>query len=141
MAEIDAVRDNITDSVLVDGFDNQRIPFAFWANLETGEWKAWKATPDGRKMASNDGVNPILVKGRAKGKLKLLSGAPLVKEPSKPKIDKVQGLAMYQQVFRFTWHEVRGESRRTVDDRWLQKMQQCDFLDHFILPGFKHRVS
>lgn len=140
MAEIDAIRDNIRDSVLVDSFDNQRIPFAVWANMETGEWRAYKPTPDGKKLASNDGVNPIVINGRAKGKLKLLSGAPLVKEPEPPKIDKVQGLVMYQQIFRHSW-QYRGESRRAVDDRWLVKMQQSSFLDDFILPSRKHRTS
>lgn len=34
--------------VLLDAATRQRIPFACWANLDTGEYVAFKATPDGK---------------------------------------------------------------------------------------------
>lgn len=33
---------------LVNADTLERIPFAYWADTESGEWKAWAATPDGR---------------------------------------------------------------------------------------------
>jgi hypothetical protein len=38
--------------VLVNVDSGLRIPFAFWADLQTGEWKALAATPDGRRKLS-----------------------------------------------------------------------------------------
>lgn len=37
--------------VLVNADTGCRVPFAKWANLETGEWEALAATPDGRRVA------------------------------------------------------------------------------------------
>ena len=36
--------------ILVNAETGQRIPFARWANTETGEWEALAATPDGKSI-------------------------------------------------------------------------------------------
>lgn len=35
--------------VVVDADTSERIPFVKWANLDTGEYRAWACTPDGRR--------------------------------------------------------------------------------------------
>jgi hypothetical protein len=37
--------------VLVEADTGRRIPFARKADLDTGEWEAWAATPDGKSVA------------------------------------------------------------------------------------------
>lgn len=57
--------------VLIDAATGKRIPFARWANLDTGEYEALAATPDGKAKA----YPPRLIRGKTA--LRFLPGAPL----------------------------------------------------------------
>ena len=59
--------------ILVNAQTMQRIPFARWANLETGEYEAFYAGPDGKAFLDSLGLplypddqgKPRTVRGRA----------------------------------------------------------------------------
>lgn len=57
--------------VLVNADTSARIPFARWANLETGEYEALAATPDGRQVLQPAQV----VRGRCR--LRWIPAAPV----------------------------------------------------------------
>ncbi len=86
--------------VLVDASTGKRIPFGTWANLDTGEWKAWAATHDGKRVA--------FPKREVSGRCPLRfveSYAPQV--PARPALpdgagDRAQGEALRQQYRRTT---------------------------------------
>lgn len=61
--------------VLVDGETGKRIPFARWANTETGEYEAFAATPDGCYMLKPARV----IRGRVRC-LRFVEEAPPVQQ-------------------------------------------------------------
>lgn len=63
--------------VLIDAETGERLAFARWANLATGEYEAFAATPDGRQILQP----PRLVRGR-RNRLKFVEAAP--RYPSGP---------------------------------------------------------
>ncbi len=58
------------EGVLIDADLGERIPFSRWANLETGDYEALAATPDGRAILQP----PRIVKGRRR-RLKFIPAA------------------------------------------------------------------
>lgn len=53
---IDAKNPNLaTRGMLFNADTGERIPFAFWADTDTGEWKAWRRGPDGRPLVRREG--------------------------------------------------------------------------------------
>lgn len=130
--------------IVVDRGTGKRIPFVRWFDAETGEYEAFQPTADGlHYWCEEDCVTPIVVRGRAVGRLELVpieqAHAFGVVEPEKKQsavqpgtIDRVAGLEVYKKVYSEVWRW-RGESRRVVADRWDEFLTKNDFLDCFIL--------
>lgn len=94
--------------VLVNADTNTRIPFARHANLETGEYEHFAATPDGLRME----LPPRLIKGRA-GKLRFVeSYAPTIQAPA-----GVDAKAASEE---------REEYRRKTEPRLLIPGEYCE---------------
>jgi len=113
-------------------------------DTETGEYEYLQPAPNGVDVLCDELDQPIVVKGKAKGKLELvpLDGAAQfgfrlpqrVKSPIQPMTveQKIDGLDTYKRVYTQVW-QWRGESRRCVDTRWADYLAQSDFLDCFVL--------
>lgn len=67
--------------VLVGG-DGRRIPFAFWADTETGEWKAHVSADGGRTFLRGPDGRRLVAAGRSPGLRLVESAAPAVAAPS-----------------------------------------------------------
>ncbi len=94
--------------ILVDDATGCRIPFAIWADFETGYYEAFRATPDGKEKA-----NPLQrYRGRAE-KLKLLPLPPMDTKP----VDPVESKGEYKQAFEKIWRD-RGFSPWWIAWRW-----------------------
>ena len=63
--------------VLVNASTGERIPHAFWADLSTGDYKAWKTASDGKTILRGPDRKPIEVKGNAP--LRFVPGKPTPK--------------------------------------------------------------
>jgi hypothetical protein len=85
--------------VLVKAATGERIAFARYANLDTGQWQAWAATPDGRLMA----LPARLVGGTCPLRF-VESYAPPVQTSALPDGagDRQQGQALQQRFRRIT---------------------------------------
>lgn len=132
--------------VLVDRGTGKAIRFARKFDTATGEWEAFQVAPDGESILCTEDHTPIVIRGKAVGKLELV---PLEKahvfglkekqervfSPIQPMSadQKLDGLEQYKAIYTKVWNEMRGESRRCVDDRWAQFLEKSDFLDSFIL--------
>jgi hypothetical protein len=121
--------------VLMDTGTGKRIPFAFEFDTDTGEYQAFKPSPDGNDILIDDNRKPIIIKGKAVGEMKLvpLDGAAVVGRPARKVPDKVTGYETYKKLFFDVWADVRGEAKRSVSDRWDSFLQTNDFLDCFVL--------
>lgn len=139
--------------VLVDKGTGRRIPFARSCNMETGEYEAFQPTADGTDIIVDaQDRKPIVVKGKAVGKLELVplerahqfgrKKPELVKSDIQPMTadEKREGLEQYKGVFIKVWAEARGEARKTVDHRWGEFIQKNSFLDAFVIRR-SHPVS
>lgn len=134
--------------VLIDTGTNRRIPYARRANFDTGEYEALVEgpEPDSVIVGDDDREEPVVVRGRAVGKLKLVPleqahAFGLEVEPRKVRQtvlpmtadQRIAGLEQYKQVYVKVWNELRRESRRCVDDRWAEYLSKSDFLDAYVL--------
>jgi hypothetical protein len=93
--------------VLVNAETGERIPFARWSNLETGEWEAWQATPDGKQVAKP----PRLIRGQCKLRF-VESYAPPLRQPA-----AVDAKAAAEQ---------REEYHRKTEARLLVPGDECE---------------
>lgn len=64
----------------IDADTGARIPFVVWGDTETGEYEAWRATPDGRALAEPKQK----IKGRAR--LRFVPAAPTCKREVPPSL-------------------------------------------------------
>jgi hypothetical protein len=122
--------------MLVDKGNSRRIPFAFWADLDTGEWKAYKATEDGLdQLVYGDGKD-IVVTGRAVNGLAVIGYDNKLLNPRPPRkeIDKRAGIEMYKKLV-LTVQSWRGDSRKCGEQFFRDLMEDVDdpFLDEFII--------
>jgi len=100
--------------VLVDESTGQRIAFARKANLETGEWEAWQATPDGKEIWHDADGKPVLLKGRCR--LKFIPAVLITPGPA-PDPEDVKIEAGYKEAFCKIWRD-RGFSPWWIQWRW-----------------------
>ena len=131
-------KDKNLAGVLVDRGTGQRIPFARWFDTDTGDYEAYD-TPDGRDILRDELGVPQTKRGRAVGKLELLTMQDavdlrlLVTTPKIAKtIDNAAGLEQYKRVYFDVW-QWRGEARRCVNDHWSEYLAQSDFLDDLVI--------
>lgn len=93
--------------VLVNADTNERIPFASWANLATGEYIAFRATPDGSAR-----IEPF-EKYTGRARLKFIEGKSIpLKVPS-----AVDARAALEEV---------NEYRRTISPKLLVLDECCE---------------
>lgn len=132
--------------VVVDE-NGKRIPFVIWCDFDTGDFEAYKSTPDGRYLLGKEGSRDgIKYSGRSPG-LKLLSihqaknlvPASTVREPKK--VDPAEGLETYKEVFFEVWNGVRGDASKVVDSRWNDFIKRSSFLDHLVIRRKSVRVT
>lgn len=138
------------EGYVVDTGTNKRIPFCTRFNNDTLEYEAHLATPDGKNYQVDEDYRLITITGKAKGRMRFVpfGEAEALGETETPQADRIKqtiptispeqklaGLEQYKQVYTEVW-QWRGESRRTVDDRWGQFLADNDFLDALCL---KHR--
>lgn len=130
--------------VLIDTGTGKRIPFAVWADMETGEYEALTPAPNGVDYHCDlETGEPLRYRGRARGRLELVSAegardlAPPprkvtgVIEPMSPE-QKRHGVEQYKRVYFEVW-QFRGESKRVVDTRFADYLAKSNFLDAFVL--------
>lgn len=135
--------------VLVDHGTGKAIRFARKFDTDTGQWEAFAVAPDGESILCTEDHKPIVIRGRAVGRLELvpLEKAHVFGLKDKPELkhspirpmdasQKRDGLEQYKALYVKVWNEMRGESRRCVDDRWEAFLRTSDFMDDFILRRF-----
>lgn len=134
--------------ILIDTGTNKRIPFARKANFDTGEYEAFAVAPDGESILADEQWKPVIIKGRAVGKLQLvpfndaaqfgwkppqLKQSPIQTLPADLKLD---GLERYKKAYFEVWNGHRQEAKKCVADRWdnkLDTLKGLEFLDTFVL--------
>lgn len=145
MAWIDA-KDGV-GGVLFDHGTGKRIPFARRFDPLTGEWEGYWPAPNGVDVLGDDCGQPIVRRGKAKGKLELIpmgKAAALGQAPVKPQVqqravrpmtkdEQLDGLETYKKAYQEVWHGFRGEAKRCVQDRWQEFLAKSDMFDSFIL--------
>ncbi len=131
--------------VLIDRGTGKRIPLAFKADMDTGEWEAHVPAPNGTDIQADELHRPMTCKGRAVGKLELVSmeGAEhfgvkppqLVDSPVVviTKDMKLAGLDSYKRTYFQVWNNFRGEAQKCVNDRFSDYLKKNQFLDTFCI--------
>lgn len=133
--------------IVVDTGTGKRIPFVRKFDTDTGEYEAFCPTADGKDILLDEHWKPILLKGKAIGKLvmvpmdqaSLLGAEPPQKkqspiQPLSPE-QKLDGLEQYKKVFFEVW-SYKGQSKRCTNDRWdnyLSTLRDNSFLDAFVI--------
>ena len=129
--------------MLFDHGTRKCIPFAVWFDAETGEYEHLQAASNGIDIAGDEGLRPIHVKGKAVGKLELLSLEKAHelgwREPAvvheRVKLTDAQrqaGLEQYKKVYVHVW-QTRGDARKIVDERWAEYLRKNSFFDDLAL--------
>lgn len=125
--------------MLIDKGTSRRIPFAFWANLDTGEWKAYKATEDGLDQLVDHNGKEITITGKAQYGLAVIAFDGKLMGTRKPrkKIDKQAGIEMFHRLVIWVQGR-RGDSRKCGENYFRQLMAAEDisddpFLDDLII--------
>lgn len=129
---LDARSPNKPAGVLVDRGTGKRIPFARWFDDETGEYEALQATADGKDILCEEDGSPIVVRGRAVGRLELVpvaGAAPIGQRPPK-RVDG--GTEVYKKLYFDVW-ALRGESKRCTSVRFEEYIKKAKFLDDFMV--------
>jgi hypothetical protein len=136
---IDASKIPVEKAVIVDTGTGQRIPFVYKADFTTGEYWAWKSANEGRDYACKaDCTTPISVHGFAKGRLKAEpldgEGKMLLPSPEPKKVVDVKAqVHVFKEICKKVWHDYGKESKRCIDQRWLDLVKSDPFLDSLLL--------
>jgi hypothetical protein len=120
--------------VLIDRGTGRRIPLARWYDPETGEYEAFAEGPGGTVRLDDKG-QPVIVRGRAVGRLELVPQGSAWSPPKPPAptvTPPAEGLVQYQRVYFEVWNR-RGEARKCIQGRWREFLQKNDFLDTFVI--------
>ncbi len=131
--------------VLLDHGTGLAIRFAVWYDDETGDYEALKVASNGQDYACDERYKAIRYRGKAKGKLELISlgDARLLGKVNPQKVPEVvatplphgakqQGLEDYKRLYFHVWNQ-RGDAMKCVDQRWIDFLKNNTFLDHLIL--------
>ena len=97
--------------------DGERVPFAFWGNTDTGEWKAHCLAPDGKPLRKDDG-SPVVRKGKALW-LQFVQGTI----PPHRLTTYEESRGEYIEVFKHIWRD-RGFSPLDVQKRLEAKQRR-----------------